>query len=81
MKDFETFDQYALTAFKDMLNLAEIYPPDDFEAAVDDTFTTILSNQKEVEICPGGKNKKLTHANVKEFIELSMKARLNESAK
>lgn len=81
MKDFETFDQYALTAFKDMLNLAEIYPPADFDQAVDDTFTTILSNQKEVEICPGGKNMKLTHANHKEFIELSMKARLNEAAK
>lgn len=79
MKDFESFDQYALTAFKDFQNLAGSLPPADFDMGVDENFTTILTNQKSVEIKPDGANIKVTHANHKEFIELSMKARINEA--
>jgi hypothetical protein len=46
---------------------------------VDDTFTTVLSNQKTVELCPNGAAKKVTHDNYKEYIELTVKARLSES--
>lgn len=47
---------------------------------MDETFTTILSNKKSVPLCPGGNSKKVTLANYKEFIELTMEARLKESA-
>jgi len=46
-----------------------------------ETFTTYLSNGKSVELCPGGADKAVTHENYKEFIELLIQARLNESSR
>jgi len=42
-------------------------------------FTTLLSDGKEVELCPGGKNRQVTFDNVQEYIELIIEVRLNES--
>lgn len=79
INDFEGFDQYALTAFKDLEKYAKKYKPEKFNASVEDTFTTILSNQKSIELCQDGSSKKVTHENYKEFIELTVKARLSEA--
>lgn len=79
MKDFDSFDSYALTAFKDLEQYAKKYKPEEFDSVVDENFTTILSNKKSIELCPGGKDKKVTHENYTEFIEMTMKARLSEA--
>lgn len=79
MKDFENFDLYALTAFRDLEKHAKKYKPEEFDSVVDENFTTILSNKKTVNLCPDGENKKVTHENYREFIDLTMKARLNEA--
>ena len=79
LKDFDGFDQYALTAFKDLEKYATKNKPDKFNQKVEDTFTTILSNQKSIELCPNGATKRVTHENYKEFIELTVKARLGEA--
>jgi len=50
----------------------------DFEAGVEQNFTTILCNQKEVELCPGGNSKMVTKANIDEFADLMMKTRFAE---
>jgi len=54
---------------------------DEFEYAVDEYFVTLLSNGKEVELCPGGKSRKVTKANMEEYISLIINVRLNESEK
>jgi hypothetical protein len=78
MKDFDHFDQYALSALKDIESYAKKYKPEEFDAVVDETFTAIISNKKSVPICPGGENKRVTHENYQEFIDLTIKARLDE---
>lgn len=80
MKDFDGFDQYALTAFKDLEKHANKYKPEEFDAVVDETFTTVLSSQKTVPLCPDGENKKVTHENYQEFIALTIKARQAEAS-
>ena len=52
---------------------------DDFEAGVDQAFTTVLSTGEEVPICPDGENKKVTKSNIDEFCTLVLKARANEA--
>lgn len=46
-----------------------------------ETFETYLSNGTPVELCPGGKDKAVTHANHKEFVELVAKTKLAEYQK
>lgn len=79
MKDFDGFDQYALTAFRDLEKHAKKYKPEEFDAVVDENFTTILSNQKSINLCPGGDAKRVTHENYQEFIDLTVKTRLAEA--
>lgn len=79
MKDFDSFDTYALSAWNQMSTLASQFTADDFNAGIDETFTTILSNTKQVPICPGGEDKQVTYDNYKQYVELSMQARLNEA--
>ena len=52
--------------------------PEDFDAAVDQQFVTLLSDGSEVELCFRGKEKNVTWDNVDEFIDLVIKTRLNE---
>lgn len=54
---------------------------DDFQYAVDEYFVTLLSNGKEVELCPGGKTRKVTKANMEEYINSIVNVRLNEAEK
>ena len=49
--------------------------------AVDQRFCCFLSNQKNVELCPGGFDKAVTHENHQEFCDLVVKTRLNEAEK
>lgn len=55
--------------------------PEEFDAIVDETFETLLSNGKTIELCPGGAEKKVTHENYLEYIDLVVKARINETNK
>jgi len=62
-----------------MRNYASYLSDEEFEASVDLTFTTTLSNGDELELCAGGQEKKVTKANIEEFVELVVKARASES--
>ena len=45
---------------------------------VDERFVTLISDGTEVEMCLGGKDKKVTLENLEEYIDLLVKTRLNE---
>lgn len=79
MKDFDYFDTYAMSAWTQLQATAAAFSAEDFNMGVDETFTTILSNTKQAAICPGGEDIAVTYDNYQQFIELSMKARLNEA--
>jgi hypothetical protein len=50
-----------------------------FDEAIDLTFTTVLSNGKEVELIPGGKGVKVTYDRRFEYANLVINARLSET--
>lgn len=52
---------------------------EDFEASIEQYFTTILSNSTEVDLCPDGSTRKVTKRNLNEFIELVLKVRSAEA--
>jgi len=60
--------------------------PEAFDAVLSDllenaTFQTYLSNGTIVELCPGGKDIPVTHANHREFVDLVTKVKLAECEK
>ena len=74
-KDLEKFDKYCLQ-FID--NIEHANDEQSFMPFTDYKFTTTLTNGTEIELCKGGNNKNLSLENKKEFIELLLKARLDE---
>jgi len=79
--DLEYIDAYSFQVIKDLKSHRESLSPEAFNAAVNETFTTHLSNGHLVELVPGGKEVEVTHENVNEYCDLLVKARLNEANK
>lgn len=52
---------------------------EEFEATIDQNFTTVLSNGDEVVLCEGGEEKMIKKDNIEEFIALVVKARSSEA--
>jgi len=78
MSDLERIDIHTANFLDDLNNLEEKgIDKDTFDSIYDQSFTTILSNGKEVELIPG---KKLTFENRKEYRELALKCRFDECA-
>jgi len=60
------------------------FPPNDFDYVMEDSkvnFTVIGANQEVIELCEGGADKLVKHANCLEYIELATKALLNQGDK
>lgn len=81
MADLNGIDAYSCQVLADLKTNGETAPAEFFDAAVDETFQTRLTNGQTVDLCEDGAAKAVTHENHKEFIELVTKARLGESAK
>jgi len=86
MSDLLDFDAYSWQILTDIKKQGAALAPEEFDAVLSDlledaTFQTYLSNGTVVELCPGGKEIPVTHANHKEFIELVTKVKLAECAK
>jgi hypothetical protein len=72
--DLETVDKLCLQACRGMLGLS----PDQFEGAVEESFTTRLSDGSEVELKPAGRTIAVTSDNAREFVDAVIRTRLNE---
>ena len=80
LKDLECIDAYTFQIIKDIQKYGKELKPEQFEEqVVDEKFECHLSNSKPVELCPGGKEKDVTFENHKEYIDLLVKTRLQES--
>lgn len=79
--DLKNVDKYTYQLLKDTEEHGRLLNEDEFNEAIKENFTTTLSDLKVVELCEDGANKKVTHANHKEFIDLVVKTRLNEADK
>lgn len=76
IQDLEEFDTYTHQVLKDLEKNAKKHKPEEFNMVVDEQFVTFLSDGTLVELCPGGKEKSVTHENYQEFIDLVVKARV-----
>jgi len=63
----------------ELKNQATTLSEKEFDEGCEEVFTTRLSNGEEVELCEGGKQKKVTKENIQEFIDLILEARINEN--
>merc|ERR1712178_672551 len=81
IEDLKAIDKYTYQLLKDTEEHGRLLNEEEFDAAVNETFTTTLSDLKVVELCEDGANKKVTHKNHKEFIDLVVKTRLSEADK
>jgi len=79
IQDLEGIDAYSSQVLKDLENYAQSLSDEEFEAGVDQCFTTVLSSGEEVPLCEGGESKKVTKENVTEFTGLVLEARKNEA--
>ena len=80
LEDLDSIDSYSAQMLVNMKQYGGILSANDFAASIDQNFTTVLSNGSEVSLCPGGETKKVTHANMDEFINLVLIARSNENS-
>lgn len=81
INDLKDFDKFTYQVLEETAENANMYKAEDFDAVMSETFQTYQSNQKLVELCPGGADKAVTHANHKEYIDLVVKTRLSEGEK
>jgi hypothetical protein len=79
VSDLEAIDRLAVQALNGMADLTDRSKFDLLVAT--ETFTTQLSNQDTVELKKDGANIPVTFDNRKEYVELSIQARLKESVK
>jgi len=79
-EDLRTIDGFTFTLLHDLRQQAAQLTAEEFEAGVDQSFVTLLSNGSEVQLCKGGKAKQVTKDNLEEYIKLVIEARLNEFA-
>lgn len=54
LADLESIDAYSSQVLTDLQKYGASLTDEDFEASVDQNFTTVLSNGEEVELCAGG---------------------------
>lgn len=80
LEDLDSIDSYSAQMLVNMKQYGSMLSADDFAASIDQNFTTVLSNGSEVSLCPGGETKKVTQANMEEFINLVLVARSNENS-
>ena len=80
LSDLEGIDNYSAQVLRDLQNHAQNLSDADFEAGVDQNFTTVLSCGDEVPICEGGEDKQVTKSNINEFINLVIETRRQEAA-
>jgi alpha-tubulin suppressor-like RCC1 family protein len=79
ISDLERTDVHTANFLEDLMNLeSKGIDEEQFEYLYDQQFTTILSNGKEVELQSGGKDKKLTFSNAKEYVNLALSVRFEE---
>jgi E3 ubiquitin-protein ligase HERC1 len=78
LADLEGLDAFSAQMVKDIRAHGAKLGPDAFDAAVDETFSTYLANGQAHELCAGGKDMAVTHANHKEYLDLVTKVRLGE---
>ena len=78
LSDLDSIDAYSAQVLTDLKNYSAHLSDEEFEQTVDQTFTTVLSNGEEVSLCPGGGARRVTKADIDEFIDLVVKARFSE---
>lgn len=79
LEDLKGVDAYCTQTLIELQKQAKKLKDEEFAAGCDETFVTRISNGEEVELCKGGRDKKVTRDNVEEFINLIIEARINEN--
>jgi len=83
LSDLKTSD---LIKYKELVFIREAAAmsasEEDFSAVVDQTFTVTYGSKtiRTVEVCPGGRSKKVTIANAEEYIQLAVQALMKKDA-
>lgn len=78
MNDLKGVDKFSFQVLEETKENMSNYPPDVFDSVIAETFTVIGTNQQVIELCEGGSEKNVNHANCLEFIDLATKTLLNE---
>jgi len=79
LADLDSIDTYSSQVLTDMHKYGAALSDEDFEATIDQNFTTVLTNGDEVALEDGGQNRKVKKADIDEFIGLTVKARFSDS--
>ena len=80
LADLESIDAYSSQVLTDLRDHGACLSDEDFEAGVDQNFTTVLSNGDEVVLCDGGDERRVTKNSIEEFISLVIEKRFSEAS-
>jgi len=78
LSDLESIDAYSSQVLIDLRDHGASLSDEDFEAGVEQNFSTVLSNGDEVVLCEGGEERRVTKNSIEEFISLVLDKRFSE---
>jgi len=78
LADLEEIDKMTVIILEDLKTIQDKMTEEEFlqGESYELFFTTILSNGEEVELCHGGRSKRVTFANLKDYLSKTLHARL-----
>jgi E3 ubiquitin-protein ligase HERC2 len=80
LDDLDGIDTYSAQVLRDLQKYSKTLSDEEFEAGVEQYFTTVISSGEEVPLCPDGENIRVTKENLTDFIDKVLDARRQESA-
>lgn len=79
LQDLDAIDAYSAQVLRDMQQYAQNLSDEDFDAGVDQCFTTVLSSGEEIPLMEDGESVKVTKTNIDDFVAKVLKARSQEA--
>ena len=79
LADLDDIDSYSVQVLKELQMYGPSLSDEEFEMQ-GQVFRTVLSNGEEVDLVEGGESKPVTKADLREFVDLTLKKRFTESA-
>jgi len=69
-------DKFSFQVLEETQENAKNLDAETFNSIIAETFSVVLANQQQVELCPGGSEKYVQHDNVDEYVHLATQALL-----
>ena len=80
LNDLQGIDAYSSQVLRELNEYSQFLSDEEFEATVDQCFTTVISSGEDVLLCENGDQTRVKKSNLVEFTNLVLEARIKEAS-